>query len=131
MNYVLQMARRKEKSLIDIEKNKRRLKIRNIRSQDSRKDQNLILEKLEELSTKIRKIDNANRERKGIDSKGRVICHECERQVIIFEAVPIDRKRAKRGTIIEKKRKKPTNNTWRRKNHSDQDERWKVSNIME
>jgi hypothetical protein len=79
MNQTLQMARRKKESLIDIEKNKGRLKIQNIGSQDSRENQNFILEKLEELFTKIRKIDNANRERKGVDSKGRVICHGCER----------------------------------------------------
>jgi hypothetical protein len=73
------MARRKKESLIDIEKDKGRLKIQNIGSQNSRKNQNFILEKLEELSTKIRKVDNANRERKGVDLKGRVICHGCEK----------------------------------------------------
>jgi hypothetical protein len=102
------MAKRKEESFIDIEKNKRRLKIQNIKSQNSKKDQNFILEKLEKLSTKNRRIDNMNRERKKVDSKGRVICYGCGKPCYYIQSCSNRQKESKKRNKNQKEKKKPT-----------------------
>jgi hypothetical protein len=131
MDQALQMARRKKESLIDIEKDKERLKIQNIGSQDSRKNQNLILEKLEELSTKIRKIDNANRGRKGVDLKGRVIYYGCGRPGHYIRSCSDRQKESKKRDKNRKEKKESTNNTWRKRIIPIEMRGGKISNIME
>jgi hypothetical protein len=133
MEQALQMARKKEESLIDIAKDKGKLKVRNIETQDSRRDQNLILDKLddlrrdvkeeiEELSMKIRRVDNAKRGRKGMDSQGRIICHGCGKPGHYVRSCPEKQRNSERG---DRDRNKEHNNAWRGRNHADRDEKWK------
>jgi hypothetical protein len=128
----LKVARKKEESLIDLEVGK--VKVRQIETQDSRNDQSIVLEKIEnlqkslhneiaEMSYKIRKIEDRRQgPSRGVDLNGRIICHGCKKPGHYIRNCPEREKEERRGNDDQRREERPNR---ARRGGCDRDERWK------
>jgi hypothetical protein len=115
MGKSVENARKKEESFIDLKE--RKVKVRQIETQDSWNDQTVVLEKIEnlqrsiqnemaEISYKIRKIEDRKQElSRRVDLNGQIIVMAVKSQDTILEIV---QKGKKEKIMITKEKKDPT-----------------------